>query len=109
MCHLRQKDILNPLDVQFAILETNGTLSVFPYAEHTPPTAKDAGVEVKAAHLPVTIIEDGVLLRENLSLSGKDDAWVASTLKQHDAKVEDTFLLALMGQQVLYVGMEGRS
>lgn len=109
MGHLRQKDILNPLDVQFAILETNGTLSVFPYPEHTPPTAKDAGVAVKPSHLPVTIIEDGVLLRENLSLSGKDDAWVASTLKQHDAKVEDTFLLALMGQQVLYVGMEGRS
>ena len=57
----------------------------------------------------MTIIEDGVLLNENLTLSGKDAAWVLDTLRQHDAKVEDTFLLALMGQQVLYVGKEGQS
>lgn len=109
MGHLRQKDVLNPQDVQFAILETNGTLSVFPYPEHTPPTAKDAGILVKPARLPVTIIEDGVLLNENLTVSGKDAAWVLDTLAQHNAKVEDTFLLAVMGRQVIYVGKEGQS
>ena len=109
MGHLRQKDVLNPLNVQFAILETNGTLSVFPYPEHSPPTAKDAGIQVKPVRLPVTIIEDGVLLKENLTISGKDAAWVLETLAQHNAKMEDTFLLALMGQQVLYVGKEGQS
>ena len=109
MGHLRQKDVLNPQQVQYAILETNGTLSVFPYPENTPPTAKDAGVQVKPAQLPVTIIEDGALLDENLRLSGKDDAWVRQTLRQHDAKVEDTFLLAVMGQQVLFIGKEGQS
>ena len=109
MGHLRQKDVLNPQQVQFAILETNGTLSVFPYPEHTPPTAKDAGVQVKPAQLPVTIIEDGALLNENLRLSGKDEAWVLKTLRQHDTKVEDTFLLAVIGQQVLFIGKEGQS
>lgn len=109
MGHLRQKDVLNPLNVQFAILETNGTLSVFPYPEHSPPTAKDAGIQVKPVRLPVTIIEDGVLLKENLTISGKDAAWVLETLAQHNAKMEDTFLLAVMGQQVLYVGKEGQS
>ena len=109
MGHLRQKDVLNPQQVQYAILETNGTLSVFPYPEHTPPTAKDTGVKVKPAQLPVTIIEDGVLLKENLALSGKDEAWVEETLSQHEARVEDTFLLALLGQQVLYIGKEGRT
>ena len=109
MGHLRQKDVLNPRDVQYAILETNGTLSVFPYPEHTPPTAKDAGVQVKPAQLPVTIIEDGALLDENLRLSGKDEAWVLKTLRQHDTKVEDTFLLAVIGQQVLFIGKEGQS
>ena len=109
MGHLRQKDVLNPRDVQYAILETNGTLSVFPYPEYTPPTAKDAGVQVKPAQLPVTIIEDGALLDENLRLSGKDEAWVLKTLRQHDTKVEDTFLLAVIGQQVLFIGKEGQS
>ena len=109
MGHLRQKDVLNPQQVQYAILETNGTLSVFPYPEHRPPSAKDTGVKVKPARLPVTLIEDGVLLKENLSRSGKDEAWVEETLGQHEAKVEDTFLLALLGQQVLYIGKEGRT
>ena len=109
MGHLRQKDVLNPQQVQYAILETNGTLSVFPYPEHRPPSAKEAGVKVKPARLPVTIIEDGVLLKENLSRSGKDEAWVEETLGQYEARVEDTFLLALLGQQVLYIGKEGRT
>ena len=109
MGHLRQKDVLNPQQVQYAILETNGTLSVFPYPEHRPPSAKEAGVKVKAARLPVTLIEDGVLLKENLSRSGKDEAWVEEALGQYEAKVEDTFLLALLGQQVLYIGKEGRT
>ena len=109
MGHLRQKDVLNPQQVQYAILETNGTLSVFPYPEHSPPSAKEAGVKVKPARLPVTLIEDGVLLKENLSRSGKDEAWVEETLGQYEAKVEDTFLLALLGQQVLYIGKEGRT
>ena len=109
MGHLRQKDVLNPQQVQYAILETNGTLSVFPYPENAPPSAKEAGVQVKPMKLPVTIIEDGVLLGENLSLSGKDAPWVLETLRQYNAKVEDTFLLAVMGQQVLFVGKEGQS
>ena len=109
MGHLRQKDVLNPQQVQYAILETNGTLSVFPYPENAPPSAKEAGVQVTPMKLPVTIIEDGVLLGENLSLSGKDALWVLETLRQYNAKVEDTFLLAVMGQQVLFVGKEGQS
>ena len=109
MGHLRQKDVLNPQQVQYAILETNGTLSVFPYPEHRPPSAKEAGVKVKPARLPVTLIEDGVLLKENLFRSGKDEAWVEETLGQYEARVEDTFLLALLGQQVLYIGKEGRT
>ena len=109
MGHLRQKDVLNPQQVQYAILETNGTLSVFPYPEHRPPSAKEAGVKVKPARLPVTLIEDGVLLKENLFRSGKDEAWVEETLGQYETRVEDTFLLALLGQQVLYIGKEGRT
>ena len=109
MGHLRQKDVLNPQQVQYAILETNGTLSVFPFPENAPPTAKDAGVQVKPARLPVTIIEDGVVLNENLALSGKDEAWVQEELSRRGTKTEDTFLLAVMGQQTIYIGKEGQT
>ena len=46
MGHLRQKDVLDISAVQFAILETDGTLSVFPYPEQRPACAADAGIAV---------------------------------------------------------------
>ena len=42
--HLREKDVLDIQTVQYAILETNGNLSVFPYPSEQPATARDAGV-----------------------------------------------------------------
>ena len=41
---LRQQQVMTVTDVQYAILETDGTLSVFPYPACRPPTAKDLGV-----------------------------------------------------------------
>lgn len=92
---LRQKDILDPRQVQYAILETNGNLSVFPYPKEQPASAKDAGIQVKPITLPVTIISDGRLLRDNLILSGKTELWLDKTLKQLDVSREDTFLLTV--------------
>ena len=49
---LRQKEILRPETVQFAILETNGNLSVFPYPAYKPAAARDVGIEPKKERLP---------------------------------------------------------
>ena len=92
---LRQKDILDPRQVQYAILETNGNLSVFPYPKEQPASAKDAGIRVKPITLPITIISDGRLLRDNLILSGKNELWLDQTLEQLDASREETFLLTV--------------
>ena len=92
---LRQKDVLDPRQVQYAILETNGNLSVFPYPKELPASAKDSGIQVKPITLPITIISDGRLLEENLILSGKTQLWLDKTLKQLDASREDTFLLTV--------------
>ena len=96
--HLREKDVLDIHTVQFAILETNGNLSVFPYPREKPASAKDAGVEAGKQYLPVTIIEDGYLSKENLALAGKDENWLKKALKQQNAEVSDTFLLTVDAQ-----------
>jgi uncharacterized membrane protein YcaP (DUF421 family) len=79
--HLREKDILDLRQVQFAILETNGNLSVFPFE--------------KNQSIPITIIEDGYLSRENLMLSGKSPAWLKKQLGK--SLPEDIFLLTVDG------------
>ena len=97
MGHLREKDVLDIRTVQYAILETDGNLSVFPYPKERPASAKDAGIKAKDQHLPITLIEDGCLFRENLPLAGVDLTWVHKTLQEHTATREETFLLAVDG------------
>lgn len=106
--HLRQKDVLDPSTVQFAILETNGTLSVFPYPKDRPAAAKDAGVKTGAQYLPVTLISDGRLLKNNLPKAGKDEAWVRRELERRNADIRGTWLLTVdSGDHVLFQAKEG--
>ena len=95
--HLRQKDVLDLQSVQYAILETNGNLSVFPYPKDRPASAKEAGVQAKPQYLPITVISDGVLLEENLRIAGKDRLWLEKVLAQKGATPEDTWLLTVDG------------
>ena len=106
MGHLRTKDVLDIRQVQFAILETDGTLSVFPYPRYQPADAETAGIPVKKQYIPVSVIEDGVLLRENLRRSGKDEAWLQQVLKRHCTTVSDTLLLTVDPDSSLWMGKE---
>jgi uncharacterized membrane protein YcaP (DUF421 family) len=90
--HLRQKDVLDIQAVQYAILETDGNLSVFPYPQLRPAAANEAGIQVKGQHLPVTIIADGHLFRENLPKIRKDMAWVTAVLQDHRTDLSHTWL-----------------
>ena len=106
--HLREKDVLDLRAVQYAILETNGNLSVFPYPAEKPASAKDAGIQAKRQYLPMTIISDGKLLKDNLAKAGKDAAWVEKILRQHNADIAATWLLTVdEGDNILWYGKEG--
>ena len=107
MGHLRQKDVLDIRTVQYAILETDGSLSVFPYPKEKPASAKEAGVQVKRQFLPMTIIEDGHVFPKNLELSKKDRNWLQRVLKSHGATAEDTLLLTVDdADNVVWLGKE---
>ena len=90
--HLRIKDVLDITTVQYAILETNGELSVFLWPQYQPTKA---GNSSDPQSLPVTIIENGVLMPKNLTISGKDKRWVDKTLRNYHATVESTYLLTV--------------
>ena len=106
--HLRQKDVLSPDKVQYAILETDGNLSVFPYPEQQPASAADAGIQPAKQYLPVTLISDGHLLAENLRQAGKDIRWLQSWLKKKHLRPEAVWLLTVdKAGQVVYYEREG--
>ena len=103
--HLRQKDVLDITTVQYAILETDGNLSVFPFPEEAPAAAREAGIEVSKQNIPLTIIEDGFLSRDNLKKSGKDEKWLNALLKKKKSDIHDTFLLTVDASgQVNWIG-----
>ena len=90
---LRQKEVTDIASVQYAILETNGTLSVLLKSYAMPPTAKDLGVKAAPTVLPITLISDGRILTENLKKSGHDRQWLNQQLACHGCKPDDVFLL----------------
>lgn len=95
--HLREKDVIDLQSVQYAILETNGNLSVFPYPKEKPASAKAAGVAVKKQFFPITLISDGKLLTQNMALAGKDTAWINRVLQERHTSLQQTWLLTVDG------------
>ena len=100
--YLRQKDVLDISTVQYAILETGGSLSVFPFPEEKPATARDAGVSPRSQSLPVTVISDGRIMTENLKKAGKDENWLEKQLRQRSCKVKEAFLLTVDGDNCVF-------
>ena len=80
--------------VQYAILETNGRLSVLPFAGERPPTARELGVRARESGLPRVVVSDGRVLEDNLRALGKDRAWLREELGRRGCREPgEVFLL----------------
>ncbi len=105
--HLRQKDVLDIQSVQYAILETDGSLSVFPFPEERPASAKEAGIKARKQYLPVTVVEDGYVSEENLRKAGKSRQWLEEILQKNKATRQETLLLTVdAGNRVVFLRKE---
>ena len=69
--------------IKFALLETNGQLSVLPFAADKPVTAAQMGVPTQETGLPVVLISDGRLLEHNLKGLGYEEIWLEKQLQAH--------------------------
>ena len=82
--------------VKFAVLETNGRLSVLPYAAEKPVTAAQMGLTPEETGLPVILISDGRLLSRNLKGRGYEEIWLQKQLASHGVeRPEQVFLLTV--------------
>ena len=83
--------------VKFAVLETNGRLSVLPRSPLQPVTPEQLGLDVQDnVFLPIILINDGRVLTDNLRQAGRDDRWLAQELhRQGIARSQDVFLLSV--------------
>lgn len=81
LTQLREKGFANAADVEFAILETSGKLSVFPVAEKRPLTPGDISQQVKHDTIPLPIIIDGEPVQKTLSLLHRDRTWLSQEIQ----------------------------
>ena len=101
---LRIKNIPNISDVEFAVLETNGQLSVFPKSQKRPTTPEDFHITTKYEGLPHTLIMDGKLNSLNLQQANKDLDWLKGELKKQSIdKIENVLLASLDSSGTLYM------
>ncbi|NLZ67346.1 MAG: DUF421 domain-containing protein [Clostridiaceae bacterium] len=77
---LRNSNIHNITDVEFAILETNGQLSVIPKSQKRPVNAEDLNIPTKYEGLPLDLIIDGRIMIKNLEKADLDVHWLKNEL-----------------------------
>jgi hypothetical protein len=89
---LRQKDVFNLADVELAILEPKGDLSVLLKKENRPLSPKDLNLQVASEQVPQTIIMDGTIINDAMSAAGKDRNWLHTELDKLGVTMENVFM-----------------
>lgn len=92
---LRQKDVFDISDVEYAVAETDGSLSVLLKSEKQPVTAQDMQKEKAPSAFPVAIIMDGEVIRSDMCNSQFSEKEIRKALKGIKDDISDIFLMTL--------------
>lgn len=89
---LRKDNVFKVADVEFAVLETTGDLSILLKKENQPLTPKDLNLTVASEKEPQTVIMDGEILDEPLATGGRSRQWLHTELAKLGVTIENVFL-----------------
>lgn len=89
---LRQKDAFSIREIEFAILEQSGDISVLKKVEYSTPTVKDLNLPLHPVYLSISLILDGEILYDNLEAIGFDEEWLKQQIKIYGVeKIDEVF------------------
>lgn len=101
---LRNKGVFDLNQVEFAIMEPNGQISVLKKPEYENLTPKDMNLSVSSTGISTELIYDGIIIEENLRQLNKDRKWLMNQLKMYGiSDVSEVFLVTLNPAGSLYV------
>lgn len=101
---LRAKDVFSVQEVEFAILEANGTVSVLKKSDYQSPTRKDMKLSTQEVHLPLILINDGEIIYDNLKEKNLTEEWLIGQLREQGFKhVKDVFHAEYIKGQDLFL------
>ncbi|EJW15795.1 hypothetical protein PAV_7c01700 [Paenibacillus alvei DSM 29] len=103
---LRKKDVFKVADVEFAMMESSGDVSVLLKNENMPFTPKHLGIKVAPEYEPQAVIMDGQVLEKPLATIGRDKKWLSEQLTALGVKaVQDVYLAQVDSFGELYVDL----
>lgn len=92
---LRKNNIWSIDDVQYAFVETDGKITVLEKPEKRQVTAEQLGIPVRSDSVPVTVIDDGVIIKENLKECNITESKISTLLENRGLKIKDVLLLEM--------------
>ncbi|WP_095149341.1 DUF421 domain-containing protein [Oceanobacillus manasiensis] len=101
---LRDKDVFSIQDVEYAILETNGKVSVLKKAAYQTPNKQDLKVATQEVHLATTLINDGEIIYDNLKEKNLTEEWLLEqVLRQDYSSPSEVFYAEYIKGKELYL------
>lgn len=90
---LRSQGIFDLKEIEYAIAETNGNISVLQKPAYRTANCKDLKLSPKDTGIPVVVVSDGQICRWALTLCQVDEAWIRKTLEKEHRALRDVFLM----------------
>lgn len=95
---LRSKDIFNLGDVEYAILETSGEVTVIQKPEKRNTIPEDFNIVPEYEGIPYDLVIDGQIMYKNLKIIGKDEKWLRAQIKKFNINPEEALVATMDGK-----------
>ena len=99
---LRGNNVFNISDVEYAILETNGEITVIQKPDKRTVTPEDLDLHPEYEGIPYDLVVDGKVMYENLKAIGRDYHWLEKQLKKFNATPQEVLLATINGKEEIF-------
>lgn len=105
---LRENNIFNIADVEYAILETSGQITVIQKPEKRNTIPEDFNIVPEYEGIPYDLVIDGRVMHENLKTIGKDYNWLLKETKKFNIKPEEALIITYDAKQQIFCQKKDR-
>ncbi len=99
---LRDNNIFNIGDVEYAVLETSGQVTVIPKPSKRPTIPEDFNIEPQYEGIPYDLVVDGKVMYKNLEKLGKNYVWLQKQTEKFGIKPEEALIVTIDGNNQFY-------
>ena len=99
---LRDNNIFNIGDVEYAVLETSGQVTVIPKPNKRPTIPEDFNIEPKYEGIPYDLVVDGKVMYKNLEKIGKNYVWLQKQTEKFGIKPEEALIVTIDGDNQFF-------